>query len=186
MATINAANYNLAGMTSTGIVKYDGTTLVSSSTAKIDSSNRQTNSSQPAFSAYKSSTSNNVTGDSTTYTILFDTVIFDQASNYASGTGIFTAPVTGRYFFTAAVFVNGGTNIQNNNNIFSVVTTARSYNIYPTSQTTQVSTAITVFADMSVNDTAKITITLSDTGGKVDDVFGNASMNTYFSGYLVC
>ncbi len=185
MATANADNYNLGGMTSTGIVKYDGTTLVSSTTAKIDSSNRQTNTSQPAFSAYKSSTTTNVTGDGTTYTIICDTEVFDQASNYDNGTGIFTAPVTGRYFFTASAFVNGGTVI-NNNSIFAIVTTARSYFIYPPTQTTQLSVHTSAFADMTAGNTAKITISTNDTGGKIDDVYGDAAMNTYFSGYLVC
>lgn len=42
----------------------------------------------------------NVTGDGTTYTIPYDAVAVDLGSNFNTGTGTFTAPVTGRYRVT--------------------------------------------------------------------------------------
>lgn len=94
--------------TSNGIIKYDGTRLVTS-TATIDASNRYTNSSQPGCSVYLDSGVSNVTGDSTNYTILFANVQYDTTSSYNSGTGIYTVPVTGRYFITCGVTIYGVT-----------------------------------------------------------------------------
>lgn len=62
---------------------------------------------QPCFAAKLSNTTlTNVTGSGSNYTVLFDTVTFDNLTNYATGTGAFTAPVTGRYFFTAGVLLS--------------------------------------------------------------------------------
>jgi hypothetical protein len=65
---------------------------------------------QPAFSAYLvTATTNDVTGDNTIYTVIFATEVFDQNSDYNNGSGLFTAPVTGQYRFSANVeLVNMG------------------------------------------------------------------------------
>lgn len=58
---------------------------------------------------------------STVTTAIFQTVIVDPASNYASGTGIFTAPSTGYYQLSAMItLVPGGTNCVLSNLYFSV------------------------------------------------------------------
>lgn len=163
-----------------------GTALFNNSTTKIDSTGRQTNSVQPCFLAYKSSASNNVTGDGTVYTIICDTVVFDQNSNYNNSTGVFTAPIAGRYSFTSGVLVLGGTVISSSSSYFKFVTTGRTFLTYPASGVTQYSTSLTVVANMAANDTCTVQISLTDTGGKVDDVYGDANANTYFSGYLIC
>lgn len=93
--------------TATGIVKYDGTGLVTSATAKIDSNNILINSSQPRFRAYTSAVVNNVTGDNTAYNIICDTEDYDIGSNYDTGTGIFTVSVSGVYLFVAQAFLDG-------------------------------------------------------------------------------
>jgi hypothetical protein len=86
--------------TSNGIVKYDGTRLVTGS-ATIDSSNITLNTSQPCFMAYNANTVTNVTGDNTVYTCQFDTEVFDNNNNFSSN--IFTAPVTGIYLFSVGI-----------------------------------------------------------------------------------
>ncbi len=50
---------------------------------------------QPAFLA-RANAQSNVTGDGTTYTVIFANEIFDQNNDF-DGTSTFTAPVTGRY-----------------------------------------------------------------------------------------
>lgn len=58
------------------------------------------------FGAYLSAgTANNKTGDATLYTVVFDTKFFDAGANFATGTGLFTAPAAGQYFFAATAQV---------------------------------------------------------------------------------
>lgn len=86
--------------TNTGIVKFDGTRLVTSSTALIDASNRYTNTSQPMFLAYLNTDVTNATGDGTRYQVVYDTEVSDIGANFSTVTGAFTAPVAGIYKFS--------------------------------------------------------------------------------------
>jgi len=107
-AAIAGGGTNATSMsTSTGIVKYDGTRLVTSSTALIDSSNRYTNTAQPCFHASLTSGGANVTGQSSVYTVIFNNVEYDQTSSYNNATGLFVSPIDGRYLFCANVLFNG-------------------------------------------------------------------------------
>lgn len=145
---------------------------------------------QPAFLAYNSATDTNVSGDGTNYTVICDSEVFDQNSNYNNGTGVFTAPVTGRYNLTGKVFINGGTSmtsaqlfITTSNRIYKTTNSASPL----TASTTQADRLLTALADMDVADTATINIATSDGGGKVDDVYGEATdLWTYFCGNLQC
>ena len=56
-----------------------------------------------SFFASLTSSVNNVTGDSSSYTIIFDTAVNNLGSAYNTGTGVFTAPVTGYYQFNMTV-----------------------------------------------------------------------------------
>ena len=56
---------------------------------------------QPAFLANKSGASNNVTGGGTGYDFASFTEVYDQNADFNASTGVFTAPVTGRYLFQA-------------------------------------------------------------------------------------
>ena len=91
--------------TSTGIVKYDGTRLVSSTTATLDSSNRYVNTAQPIFTAL-APLQTNATGDNTDYTVQFTTVTKNVGGAF-DGTSTFTAPVTGNYSFNYVITTNG-------------------------------------------------------------------------------
>jgi len=68
---------------------------------------------QPAFLAVLSTTQNNVTGNNTKYSYVCDTEVFDQNSDYNNTTGIFTAPVTGRYVISARIYLSDCTTVEN-------------------------------------------------------------------------
>lgn len=186
LAIANGGTNATSMATSTGIVKYDGTRLVTSSTAKIDSSNRSTNTSQPAFFAYLNSTASSVTGDGTVYTIVFNATLFDQNSNFNTSTGTFTAPVTGKYQINVTILGQSLTTAMTATVV--LVTTAHSY--IPLNNTGAFtgnnSYVFSLLVPMSASDTMTVTFQASG-GSKVVSVFGDAgSFRTTISGYLVC
>lgn len=128
---IESSNTN--AVTGAGTLKY--TDISFSNTSSVINTTTQTPnytnlgkykaSGQPYVMAFlSSSTGLNVTGDSTAYTVIFDTEVADVGANYNNGTGVFTAPVAGNYLITTTIgLVNitaGHTNCQTR-----IVTTGR-------------------------------------------------------------
>lgn len=148
---------------------------------------------QPAFLAYLSATVDNVTGDGTVYNIVWDSEIFDQNADFNTGTGIFTAPVAGRYHFDASISYQGLLNTHTNGQI-TIVTSNRQYlsllmNPYAVSTATYTAFTLAVLADMDAGDTAYVAAAVSGAGGtKVVDIFTGPANDprSWFSGYLAC
>jgi hypothetical protein len=143
---------------------------------------------QPAFLVHPSARINDVTGDATAYTAVWNTEIFDQGGNFASNT--FTAPVTGKYQFNVNIsllgIVSGHTNC-----IITLVTSNRSIrthfkaNVFAqTGSGDQNSFNGSVLADMDTSDTAHVTITVAG-GSKVVDFDGDSNLASTFSGSLI-
>jgi hypothetical protein len=179
--------------TTNGIVKFDGTSLVTSTTDKIDASNRQTNTAQPSFLATISATINNVTGDSTAYSVVFNTSIFDQASNFNTGTGVFTAPVAGVYAFQwATSFTNVqvgmlsyGSIIVINGTLSLVGNTGNPTNAQSVGNFTAVGSCV---IKLAASDTVYIQVAVTG-GAKVVGLIANTYPGQYqnhFSGCLLC
>jgi hypothetical protein len=160
-------HYSLVGGSSNSIVSVTPSTagfVLTSNGTSADPSFQvlpSSAASSATFSAYLSSDMTNVTGDSTTVTILFDTTTSNVGSAYNTSTGIFTAPATGVYLFgkqvtlstSAASFVAAYTQIVINagsptykSQSFSTLTGA-SVNRQEES---------TVILSLSANDTVKI------------------------------
>ncbi len=142
---------------------------------------------QPCFLAYNSVVDSNKTGQSATYTLDFDTEVFDRGSNFASDT--FTAPVTGLYLLTTTVNVSGITTAADTG-LIQIVTTARSYRGTQMNDAgnyhTVMSWQVTTVADMSATDTATVTIAGTGESSEVWDIAANAgNMITRFSGCLL-
>lgn len=62
---------------------------------------------QASFHAWISSAQTDVTGDGTSYDVIFQTERHDVSGSYNAATGVFTAPITGKYMFTSQVIYEG-------------------------------------------------------------------------------
>lgn len=142
------------------------------------------NTSRCAFFAYNTTNPQNVTGDGTNYTVVFDTELFDQGSNFASNT--FTAPVTGLYQLNVGVL--GLSLVSTMTATLQIVATGITYTYgnIATTVTGNYPMNFSVFVRMTAADTATINYNVAS-GTKVVDVYGGANdPRTFFSGFLVC
>lgn len=173
--------------TDTGILKFDGTRLVTSAAAKIDSSNQYTNSSQPSFSAYLNAPVADVTGSGTAYTLGSTalTEIFDRGSDF-NVNGTFTAPLTARYYLNVHASTTGSTAATQC--AVTIITSKRNY-FYTTNRPAGASDFNVLnacIADMDAGDTFTSTVAVSGDGADTTDVNGDADFLTGMSGYLLC
>jgi len=153
----------------------------------IDSTGAVTMPNQPAFSVYNNTAQDNI-GSAWT-TINMDTEIFDQNSDFNTGTYKFTAPVTGKYLLTAHVCTK---NIDNGTQwyITGIQTSNRGYNGSRTtthwdedSNSFNHGVQITAVADMDASDTAYVRF-YRYIGNATADIIA-ASEYSFFQGYLL-
>ena len=73
---------------------------------KIDANGHITKALQSCFFAKKNSDTTNVAVNSAV-AVVFDSEIFDQNADFDTSNGTFTAPITGRYYLSASLYVGG-------------------------------------------------------------------------------
>jgi hypothetical protein len=181
--------------TNTGIATWNGTggtALNSPPTPLVSSAGIMTNSNQPAFLAYLSTNTGSVTGDGTVLLVPFDTVSFDQGSNFNTGSNYYVCPVAGLYQYNINIFLAQsapGTNTYFD--IVLLVNGSTSYilynqNLYPTSGTFFLDANASILIQNAANDQVAVRIDVAGNATKNIVVGGGGAQYTTFSGYLVC
>jgi len=152
--------------------------------------NEVTMPSQPTFLAFLGAgdTDLNVTGNAAQYVLGSGnnlTEVFDQNADFDNTTGIFTAPVTARYFFAHSIFYlqAAGTNIA----LTAVVTSNRDYaweSGGDINAANNGSAKMQLIVDMDATDTAFVILNLTGIGANTADAQGSATLGSYISGNL--
>lgn len=147
---------------------------------------------QPCFSSYLTTTIPNATGAGTSVNVIFDAEVFDQNNDYDTTTGLFTAPVTGRYCFESTILI-GNISAAMGLVDFWLVTSNRAYysmKLHPGNcrdTSNDVRFCGSFIADMDAGDTAYMRIGLFGGAGDTASITGTpaAWMRTRFGGYLL-
>ncbi len=177
---------------SSTIIKSGSGNVVINSGLTIDSTGITTNTTQPCFMATRTADITNVTGDNTVYTIVWDTITYDQNSNF-DGVSTFTAPKTGKYQFNVNILALNMT-AANTFALLYIKTTANQFitnYINPSLIIGGGGTLVfngSVVAPMSAGDTAFVELQVFFST-KTVGIQGNTSTGSFvnfFSGYLVC
>lgn len=161
-AAVKTVTLGSTNTTSSTAIKSGSGNVAINSGLTVDSTGRMTNGVQPMVLALLSgSTAANVTGDNTLYQVICNSEIFDIGSNYNNSTGVFTAPVTGKYLLTWSAFpYNMGA--AHTTQIAVIATTARNYItsefIWTTNTLSQAVLSGSVIANMTAADTATFNI----------------------------
>lgn len=108
----------------------------------------------PCFFAFLSAGVTNTTGNGTQYNLIADTEVFDQNADYNNATGVFTAPVTGRYLLGGSLFTSN----------FSAGHTSEYVNLFTSNRT------ITLYAQSPLANVAVVDGSLRITGSVLCDM----------------
>jgi hypothetical protein len=143
---------------------------------------------QAAFFAYLASNDNSVTGNNTSYTVGTNTAytkIFDIGSNFNTD-GVFTAPVTGRYYFVGTLYL---TNCTVNTSLrVQLKSTDFPFTNFNTSASSSADKGVSLGAIlvMTAGDTASMGVDGMGEAGNTNDIQGTVSsvQYTYYGGYL--
>ena len=148
---------------------------------------------QPAFYAHLSATDSNVTGAGATYLLGSGnalTIISQQGSGLATN-GIFTAPVTGDYHFTASLFVTDITAAMTQYDMYflangvSIIYGSRANLAAIRTPANDAIINITSDFFLGAGQTCQVAIIVSNGAGNTADITGGSVLSS-FCGYLIC
>jgi len=129
---------------------------------------------QPGFNAHRTSVASNVTGNGATYTAILDTEKFDIGSDFNTGTGQFTAPVTGKYMFTWVAWLFDQATMNTQRTILNTSNESY-YTYYARDSSANVSSSGGVaIIDMDSGDTAQMDLNATGEGSDRCD-YGSAT-----------
>ncbi len=150
------------------------------------------------FQAFLSVTQVGATGGGAVFTPIFDSEVVDTNGDYDNTTGIYTAPIDGRYSFSVNIHTEVGDNNTRDGEI-RLVTTSATYLMYrlrpervivdPTNDFEIVNTQI---VQLSAGDTVRVDVVYDGGGAGTTDIIGNVTLSTtgatspsIFSGFLI-
>ena len=145
------------------------------------------NSSQPGFLTSLSTSQLNF-ATSSDVTVLFDSEIFDNASNFDTGTYTFTAPETGKYLFNVAVRIDNVDTAADYYTLY-LITSNRNYRLAIIDPGQFAADLVywhlngSAIADMDASDTAYIVIRQQAGTAQTDII--SATTNSFFSGWML-
>jgi hypothetical protein len=156
---------------------------------KISVAGEVTMAAQPAVAAYLPSSDLNKTGNGATYTLGDPTdltEIYDQNGDLVNTTGVFTAPITGRYHVEACLKLDqGSSNIAHTLSIFSSNRTWSFRDYQAGGATNGLSAQLSTDIDMDAADTFTITLVITGEGSNIVDALGGSSPLSFLSARLV-
>lgn len=189
--TFSTPTYPSTSGTTGTVLRSDGTNNVYSTTFTIDSTGLMLNTAQPVFSAYRSSSASNVTGDSTIYTVVYNSTNINVGTSYNTTTGVFTVPITGFYMFNCTIVTSGflvghvtqdiGIGSSGSASWGTRLSSCNPFNIKQSAAF--VSQGGSWMAKLVAGDTVSTNVTVIGST-KVISVYGDATGLTTFSGYL--
>lgn len=144
---------------------------------------------QSCFSAYLSASLANATGNGTTVTLVCNTELFDQNSDYNNATGTYTCPITSRILFSCGVTF---TTVAGSSVVTFISTSNRDWQCYGMNSTNTKDGASSLvlggnafLVDMDAADTAVYRV--QNSGGTLTTgITGSASVPaTFFAGMIV-
>ena len=135
------------------------------------------------FIASQEAHDNNVTGDGTTYTVVWDTERFDSGTVF-DGTSTFTAPTAGKYLFIARLSL--GNLVINQDRVAIRINTSNRYyqnisDAYESIGNDLGTFSVVCFTDMDASDTAVVTIWVDNHGSDEVDIYGATAPTDYNS-----
>ena len=151
---------------------------------KVDENGHTTMPTQPAFMAKLTNEQSDMTNNSAHNTLAFATEIFDQNADYNNSNYIFTAPLTGRYQLSFAIYME---EIDTAADYFYIALRTSNRDVFYiadpnfSADMAYFTVAGSLLSDMDVNDTAYVTFVQASGTAQV-----NATVHSYFSGFLAC
>ena len=132
---------------------------------------------QPAFSTYGTAGNVSFTGGQEPIITAWNTMIFNVGSHFNTSTGKFTAPIAGKYFFRAQLYMQNFTGVFR----FRIYknTSVAVYHYYPAAASPGPA-FIAGFLNLAANDTVHLTGNADNTGN-----IYFADNHSNFDGYLV-
>jgi hypothetical protein len=183
-AVVTGANGNLfiGGNDGTGYETATNNIVISDGVGNVrirsSSAGAVTAPAQPSFLATRSVDLTGYNPSSQTNPIVFNSETYDIGNNYNNATGLFTAPVTGNYIFSAGVYSASGVNVSQ---LWFVINGARERSFVLATPTDGGNLAGTGMVRLTAGQTIGI---VGWFGGTTVTITAN-SFHTYFRGALI-